>query len=73
MGGKILWMLPRGLITIVLALEVVDVRGKEMGFLPALSFATILLTNLMLIFGSVRVQRAAPAEQPGLAEPAKEA
>jgi cell volume regulation protein A len=70
---KILWMLPRGLITIVLALEVVDVRGQAMSFLPALSFATILLTNLMLIFGSVRVQRAAPAEPAGLAEPAKEA
>ena len=53
----ILWMLPRGLITIVLALEVVDVRGVSMQFLPALSFANILLTNLMLIFGSVRTRR----------------
>jgi cell volume regulation protein A len=70
---KILWMLPRGLITIVLALEVVDVRGQEMGFLPALSFGTILLTNLVLIFGSVRVQRAAPTEADILADPAKEA
>jgi potassium/hydrogen antiporter len=74
-GGReiILWMLPRGLITIVLALEVVDVRGQEMGFLSALSFATILLTNLILIFGSVRVQRAAPTKPSGLVEPAKEA
>jgi len=65
--------LPRGLITIVLAMEAVDVRGQGMGFLPALSFETILLTNLILIFGSVRVQRAAPAEPAGFVEPAKEA
>jgi hypothetical protein len=43
-----------------------------MGFLPALSFATILLTNLILVFGSLRVRRAAPAEPAGLAEPAEE-
>ena len=74
-GGReiVLWILPRGLITIVLALEVVDVRGQEMGFLSALSFATILLTNLILIFGSVRVQRPAPTKPAGLVEPAKEA
>ena len=58
----VLWMLPRGLITIVLALEVVEVRGAEMQFLPALAFATILLTNLILIFGSVRARRAMPPE-----------
>lgn len=61
---KILWMLPRGLITIVLALEVVDVRGNSMAFLPAMSFAVILLTNLILVFGSVRLQRMAPVEIP---------
>jgi hypothetical protein len=52
------------LITIVLALEVVDVRGPQMQFLPALAFATILLTNLILIFGSVRVRRR-PLESTG--------
>lgn len=69
----VLWMLPRGLITIVLALEVVDVRGQPMQFLPALAFATILLTNLILIFGSVRVRRTARPEPAETLEPAKEA
>jgi cell volume regulation protein A len=58
----ILWMLPRGLITIVLALEIVDVRGPSMAFLPAMSFATILLTNVILVFGSVRTQRIAAGD-----------
>jgi potassium/hydrogen antiporter len=66
---KILWMLPRGLITIVLALEVVDVRGNSMEFLAAMSFATILLTNLMLVFGSVRTLKQAPLDSPVLTEP----
>jgi len=69
---KILWMLPRGLITIVLALEVVDVRGKSMAFLPAMSFAVILLTNLILVFGSVRLQRMARAEMRMPVEPSRE-
>jgi cell volume regulation protein A len=69
---NILWMLPRGLITIVLALEVVDVRGSEMVFLPALAFATILITNLILIFGSVRVQRTSPADLIDPIEPAQD-
>ncbi len=59
---KILWMLPRGLITIVLALEVVDVRGQSMEFLPAMSFAAILLTNLILVFGSVRTSKVASVD-----------
>jgi cell volume regulation protein A len=59
---KILWMLPRGLITIVLAIETVEARGQSMQFLPALSFAVILLTNLLLVFGSVRLQRAATVD-----------
>ena len=61
---KILWMLPRGLITIVLALEIVEIRGASMEFLPAMAFAAILLTNLILVFGSVRTQRMDPAGSP---------
>jgi cell volume regulation protein A len=59
---KILWMLPRGLITIVLAIEIVEVRGQPMAFLPPMSFAVILLTNLILVFGSIRTSKTAPAE-----------
>jgi Na+:H+ antiporter len=56
----ILWIMPRGLITVVLALEVIQVRGNTFAFLPALAFATILATNLMVIIGSVRASRIPP-------------
>ena len=55
-------MLPRGLITIVLALEVVEVRGQSMAFLSPMAFAVILATNLILVFGSVRTKKMAGAE-----------
>jgi Na+:H+ antiporter len=53
----ILWIMPRGLITVVLALQVIQARGKTFAFLPAVAFATILATNLMVIIGSVRASR----------------
>jgi NhaP-type Na+/H+ or K+/H+ antiporter len=59
---KILWMLPRGLITIVLALEVVEVRGQSMTFLSPMAFAVILVTNLLLVFGSIRTKKMAISE-----------
>ena len=69
----ILWIMPRGLITVVLALQVIQVRGKELEFLPALAFATILATNLMVIIGSIRASRlpakSAPAEPSSPSEP----
>ncbi len=57
----ILWMLPRGLITVVLAIEVTDATGKELSFLPGLAFAIILATNLLVVFGSWRARRRQPA------------
>jgi hypothetical protein len=54
----LLWMMPRGLITAVLAFQVVEVRGEQaFSFLPALAFAVILVTNLMLVIGSVRAKK----------------
>ena len=53
----ILWMLPRGLITVVLAIEATESRGSELSFLPGLAFAIILATNLLLVFGSLRGRR----------------
>jgi potassium/hydrogen antiporter len=50
----ILWMLPRGLITVVLAIQATEARGSELSFLPGLAFAVILATNLLLVFGSLR-------------------
>ncbi|HEY3971410.1 MAG TPA: cation:proton antiporter [Candidatus Sulfotelmatobacter sp.] len=57
----ILWMLPRGLITVVLAIDVVKARPVELEFLPGLAFAVILATNLLLVFGSVLARRRQPA------------
>lgn len=58
----ILWMLPRGLITVVLAIEVTNAHGTDMSFLPGLAFAVILVTNLMVVLGSWRVARHAAGE-----------
>lgn len=56
----ILWMLPRGLITVVLAIQVAEARSSELAFLPGLAFAVILATNLLLVFGSWRLHAVAP-------------
>jgi NhaP-type Na+/H+ or K+/H+ antiporter len=50
----VLLMMPRGLITAVLAVQVVQARGKEFVFLPAMAFTTILATNLLLVLSSIR-------------------
>jgi cell volume regulation protein A len=54
------WFLPRGLITAVLGIQVVDARGAEFAFLPSLAFAVILFTNLALLVGSLRARRLFP-------------
>ena len=55
-----LWIMPRGLITVVLALQVAAARS-EAGFLSALAFAVILVTNVMVVVGSLRASRDAAA------------
>jgi cell volume regulation protein A len=50
-------LFPRGLITAVLALKVVEAEGAAFGFLPNLAFAIILLTNLLLLLGTIRARR----------------
>lgn len=55
----VFWMMPRGLITAVLAIQVLDARGDRFSFVPALTFAVILVTNLMLVFGAFRHRREA--------------
>jgi potassium/hydrogen antiporter len=55
------WMMPRGLVTAVLALGIVAVRGPVFAFLPAMAFTVILITNLLIVWGSVRAGRVAPA------------
>jgi cell volume regulation protein A len=54
-----IWFLPRGLITAVLGIRVLEGRGAEFEFLPSLAFAIILLTNLLLLVGIFRARRIA--------------
>ncbi len=56
------WMLPRGLVTAVLALEIVNDRGQVFSFLPAMAFTVLLVTNLFIIWGAVRAGKAAATE-----------
>jgi cell volume regulation protein A len=58
-------MMPRGLITAVLAVQVVENMGDDFGFLPAMAFSAIIATNLLLVAGSVR---AAKPDDPGLVQ-----
>ena len=60
------WFVPRGLITAVLGIQVLDARGATFEFLPELAFAVVLLTNLILLVGTVRA-RALPAPEPSTA------
>lgn len=60
----VLWMMPRGLITAVLAIQVFESRGSEFAFLPALTFAIILVTNILVVFGAVRTGRQPQPEEP---------
>ncbi len=58
-------MLPRGLVTAVLALEIVSARGQVFAFLPAMAFTVILVTNLFVVVGAVRSAKvSAPVPSP---------
>jgi cell volume regulation protein A len=50
-------MMPRGLITAVLAVQVVEATGQQFPFLPAMAFTAILATNLLMVLGSIRAAR----------------
>ncbi len=70
------WMLPRGLVTAVLALEIVSARGQVFAFLPAMAFTVILVTNLFVVVGAVRSAKdsalaPAPMEKPFVMEELK--
>jgi cell volume regulation protein A len=56
------WMLPRGLVTAVLALEIVNDRGAIFAFLPAMAFTVVMVTNLFIVWGSVRAARHTAAQ-----------
>jgi len=63
------WFLPRGLITAVLGIQIVEARGAEFEFLPSLAFAVILITNLALLIGSLRARKLFPEPLPAAPEP----
>ena len=56
-------MLPRGLVTAVLALDIVNDRGAIFAFLPAMAFTVVMVTNLFIVWGSVRASRHAAVAQ----------
>jgi potassium/hydrogen antiporter len=66
-------LVPRGLITAVLAFEIVDAKGASFSFLPGLVFSVILLSNLLMLVATFRhrgpATDAAAAEVP---QPASE-
>src|SRR5208337_4842756 len=61
--GVLFWVLPRGLVTAVLALEIVDARGGVFAFLPAVAFTVVLVTNLFIVWGAVKSGRTAAVEE----------
>jgi hypothetical protein len=62
-------MLPRGLVTAVLALEIVSARGVVFAFLPAMAFTVILVTNLFVVVGAVRSAKASAFMPSSTGEP----
>ncbi len=50
----IFWIFPRGLVTAVLALKVVQKMPTQFSYLPALALTVIVLTNIFLVVGAWR-------------------
>jgi cell volume regulation protein A len=65
------WILPRGLITAVLGIDIVEARGAALEFLPSLAFAVILVTNMALLVGTLRARRLFPKATATAAEAAE--
>ena len=52
---ELLWlMFPRGLITAVLALQVLAAKGQTFFFMPAMAFTVVLFTNIFVVVAAVR-------------------
>jgi hypothetical protein len=47
-------MFPRGLITAVLALQVLAAKGQTFFFMPAMAFTVVLFTNIFVVVAAVR-------------------
>ncbi len=59
-------MMPRGLITAVLAVQVVEATGQEFAFLPAMAFTAISATNAVMVAGSIRAARQGVEDPQGM-------
>ena len=59
---------PRGLITAVLALQVLAARGQTFFYLPAMAFTVVLFTNIFVVLAAVRTKRRQTSEVPMPAE-----
>ncbi len=64
------WFIPRGLITAVLGIQVLEARGATFEFLPSLAFAVVLLTNLILLVGTIRARHLPAVEEQPLEQQA---
>jgi potassium/hydrogen antiporter len=62
-------LVPRGLITAVLAFEIVDTKGASFNFLPGLVFSVILLSNVLMLVATIR--RPGAPQQPPASEGAE--
>lgn len=62
----VFWIMPRGLITVVLALQVVTMHENDLAFLPSLAFGAILATNILVVIGTIRARRLAPQLPPSV-------
>ncbi|MGA7223942.1 MAG: hypothetical protein WBX16_13860, partial [Candidatus Acidiferrales bacterium] len=51
-----IWFVPRGLISVVLGIQILEARGQTFAFLPSLAFAVVLLTNLTVLVGTIRAR-----------------
>jgi cell volume regulation protein A len=54
-------LMPRGLITAVLALQVLAARGQAFYFLPAMAFTVVLFTNIFVVVAAVMARKSAAA------------
>jgi len=50
-------MFPRGLITAVLALQVLSAKGQQFYYLPAMAFTVIMFTNIFVVIAAVRSKK----------------
>ncbi len=63
-------MMPRGLITAVLALQVLADRGQIFSFLPSMAFTVVLFTNIFVVVAAVTAKQSeAAADSPGILSP----